>query len=59
VEKGEERFAVVLRDDGSVWFEVESFSRMASPLLVLVAPIARRFQRRFLRDACEAMRRAV
>jgi uncharacterized protein (UPF0548 family) len=43
-EVGEERFAVVRRADGTVWFEVGAFSKIVDPLGRLVKPYARSVQ---------------
>ena len=51
VEKGEEYFGVELRDDGSVWYRVEAFSRPNFWLIWLGYPIARLFQKRFVRHS--------
>ncbi len=53
---GHERLTLELRADGTVWFEVESFSRLQHPLTFLFAPFARRQQRAFARGCCEALR---
>lgn len=59
-ERGEERFAVEL-DEGSsrVRYDVLAFSRPAALLARLGAPVARHYQRRFAREGCAAMARAV
>jgi uncharacterized protein (UPF0548 family) len=56
---GEERFQVELRPDGSVWYEVWSFSRPRHWLMRLGYPLARRVQRRFGRASADRVRRAV
>lgn len=56
---GEERFLVEQRADGSVWFDILAFSRPARLRARVGYPVVRRFQRRFAREAKEAMRRAV
>lgn len=56
--RGEERFAVALDPaTGDVTFEIFSFSRPRSPLLLLAKPLLRRVQRRFCRQASAAMAR--
>lgn len=58
-ETGEERFTVeMLPEDGSVWYDINAFSR-PSGLARLGYPFARGLQRRFFRDSGEAMRRAT
>lgn len=59
IESGEEIFEVVLDADDRVHYRVFSFSRVASPWLRFGTPIARSYQRRFLRDSCAAMQKAV
>jgi uncharacterized protein (UPF0548 family) len=59
IESGEEVFEVVLDADDRVRYRVFSFSRVASPWLRFGTLIARIFQRRFLRDSCAAMQKAV
>ncbi len=59
VEQGEERFMVEMLPDGSVWFDLRAFSRPRHPLVRLAKPLARRLQRRFVKDAQRAMQRAV
>ena len=56
---GEERFAVELAADGTVWFELFSYSRPAHALTRLGWPLVRAVQRRFARDAGAAMAQAV
>jgi uncharacterized protein (UPF0548 family) len=53
---GEERFSVIIdRATQAVRFEIYSFSRPASLLMKLGAPVIRRMQRRFCREAVAAM----
>jgi uncharacterized protein (UPF0548 family) len=59
VECGEERFSVEWHADDSVWYDLRAFSRPRHWLLRLGYPIARRYQRRFVRDSQAAMREAV
>jgi uncharacterized protein (UPF0548 family) len=59
VEEGEERFSVELREDGTVWYDVRAFSRPRYWPVRLMNPLARRLQRRFVRDSQAAMRTAV
>lgn len=56
IERGEERFMVELLSDETVWFDTRAFSRPGHWLIRLGYPIARRFQRRFVRDSQAAMR---
>jgi uncharacterized protein (UPF0548 family) len=59
VEHGEERFSVELLPDGSVWYDLLAFSRPHYWAARLAKPLARRLQRRFVRDSLDQMRRAV
>ncbi|HEX2162677.1 MAG TPA: DUF1990 domain-containing protein [Thermoanaerobaculia bacterium] len=59
VERGEERFSVELRPDGGVWYDVLAFSRPRHPLARLGYPLARRLQRRFVRESQAALGAAV
>lgn len=59
VEEGEERFSVELHPDGSVWYDIRAFSRPRFWPVKLAKPLARRLQRRFVRDSQKAMREAV
>ena len=45
-------------EEDSVWFDLFALSR-PGPLAMLAAPVARRLQKRFARDAQAAMLRAV
>lgn len=58
-ERGEERFSVELLADGSVWYDVRAFSRPRFWPARLGYPLARRLQRRFVRESQAAMKRAV
>ena len=59
VEQGEEFFSVELRADDSVWYRVRAFSRPRFWPVRLAKPLARRLQRRFVRDSKVAMIAAV
>jgi uncharacterized protein (UPF0548 family) len=59
VECGEERFSVELHADGQVWYDLRAFSRPRYWAVRLASPIARRLQRRFVRDSTAAMQHAV
>ncbi len=58
-ECGEERFQVERAADGSVWYDIRSFSRPGFWATRLGYPLVRRLQRRFVRDSLAAMRREV
>jgi uncharacterized protein (UPF0548 family) len=57
VERGEERFTVELCEDNSVWYDIYAFSHPQHPLVKLGLPVARRLQRRFVRDSLALMKR--
>lgn len=58
--RGAEQFVVEYHpSDGSVWFEIRSYSCPKSWVWGLVRPLIRRSQRRFVADAAGAMRRAI
>ena len=59
VETGEECFSVSLREDGRVFYELRAFSRPKFILARLFRPLARRWQRKFVRDSQAAMLAAV
>jgi uncharacterized protein (UPF0548 family) len=51
VERGEERFSIVMEDDGKVWYRIDAFSLPAYWFIRLGYPLARRFQKRFVTDS--------
>lgn len=59
VEQGEEQFSVELLGDGTVWYDLRAFSRPRYWPVRLGKPLARRLQRRFVRDSQAALRAAV
>jgi len=59
VESGEERFLVEQLADGSVWYDLRSFSRPRLWCARLAYPWVRRLQRRFVRDSSRSMQAAV
>ena len=59
VECGEERFIIEQQADSSVFYDIFAFSRPRQMLVRMGVPIARRLQRRFVRDSIAAMTRAV
>ena len=59
VEQGEECFTVELHPDRSVWYDVRAFSRPRYWPVRWAKPLARRLQRRFVRDSQTCMREAV
>ena len=58
VECGEERFTIEQREDGSVWYDIYAFSHPQHPLVRLGFPVARKLQKRFVRDSLAVMARA-
>jgi uncharacterized protein (UPF0548 family) len=59
VECGEERFMIEQREDNSVWYDIYAFSHPQHPLVRLTFPIARRLQKRFVRESLAVMKAAV
>lgn len=59
VEQGEELFGIEWWADDTVWYRVEAFSRPRYWPVRLAAPLARRWQRKFVRDSKAAMVQAV
>jgi uncharacterized protein (UPF0548 family) len=55
VECGEERFTIEWHRDDSVWYDIHAFSRPHHPLVRLGFPIARRLQKRFVRESLGRM----
>jgi uncharacterized protein (UPF0548 family) len=59
VECGEERFTIEWRADDSVWYDIYAFSHPQHPLVRLGSAVARRLQKRFVRDSLAAMKTAA
>jgi len=59
VECGEERFTIEQREDGSVWYDIYAFSHPQHPFVKLGSPLARRLQKRFVRDSIAVMVQAT
>lgn len=59
VECGEERFTVALLESGEVVYELCAFSRPRYWMARLFNPLARRWQRKFVRESQQALRRHV
>jgi uncharacterized protein (UPF0548 family) len=55
VERGEERFTIEMSADGAVWYIIRAFSRPRMLAARIGYPIARRLQRKFVRDSKAAM----
>jgi len=55
VEQGEERFMVEMLEDGTVWYDLRAFSRPRFWPVKLMKPLARRLQKRFVRESLAAM----
>ena len=56
---GEERFNLELKEDGSVWYDICTFSKPGHPLAVLCYPIARLQQKQFAKDSIAVMKNAT
>jgi uncharacterized protein (UPF0548 family) len=59
VARGEERFQIVMTNDGEVRYEILAYSRPCHWLARIGYPLARLAQARFRRDSCAAMVAAV
>ncbi len=59
VEKGEEYFGVRIDADKRVWYEVRAFSKPAIWVTKLTYPLARVFQRKFVRGSKAGMKAEV
>jgi uncharacterized protein (UPF0548 family) len=59
VEKGEERFTVAWLADDRVVYELQAFSQPRYWMARLGKPLARHWQRRFVRDSQAAMQEAI
>lgn len=59
IERGEEIFQVELRDDGSVWYSIQAFSKPNRWYVWLGYPVARAYQRKFRRDSFREMERKM
>ena len=55
VEKGEELFSVEWLPDGSVWYVLRAFSKPRFWLARLCYPLARLYQRKFVKESQRAM----
>ncbi|KAG2437870.1 hypothetical protein HXX76_005487 [Chlamydomonas incerta] len=56
---GEESFSVEMRPDGSVWYDILTFSKPLHPLAVGFFPLTRFFQHKFGQESAAALARAV
>ena len=59
VERGEERFSIEMKEDGTVWYDLFAFSRPRYWPVRIAKPLARRLQRRFARESLRAMSAAT
>lgn len=60
VERGEERFTIEWHaDDDSVWYDILAFSRPHQLFVMLGYPLARRLQKRFVRESLLTMAAAT
>lgn len=55
-ECGEERFSVEWLADDTVWYDLKAFSKPRHWLPTLFKPVARAFQRRFVRESLQKMK---
>lgn len=59
VEQGEELFSVEWLPDGSVWYVLRAYSKPRFWLAKLGYPLARLYQRKFVRESQRAMKREI
>jgi uncharacterized protein (UPF0548 family) len=59
VECGEERFIIEWREDSSVWYDIYAFSHPQHPMVRLWFLLARKLQRRFVRESLAVVKAAV
>ena len=59
VECGEERFTIEQREDDSVWYDIYAFSHPQHPLVKLGFPIARKLQKRFVKESLARIARVA
>lgn len=59
VEKGEEIFLVEMEPDGSVWYRIQAFSQPNFILTKIFKPVARFYQRKFVKGSKAGMVEAV
>lgn len=59
IERGEEIFQVELRDDGSVWYSIQAFSKPNRWYVWLGYPVARAYQRKFRKDSFREMEKKM
>ncbi len=57
--RGEERFQIEWREDDTVWYDIQSFSRPNHWLVYLGYPLARGLQKKFRTDSIRAMINAM
>jgi uncharacterized protein (UPF0548 family) len=58
-ETGEERFCIEWLADGTVWYTIKAFSRPRHWLAKIGKPLARAYQRRFVRQSLRKMRQEI
>lgn len=58
VEKGEEIFFIEMEPDGSVWYRVQAFSQPNFILTKIFKPVARMYQRKFVKGSKAGMVKA-
>ena len=57
---GEEKFSVEWKkSDDSVWYEISTISKPATPIAILAAPLLRFYQQKFVDESVNAMRKLI
>ncbi|KXZ48377.1 hypothetical protein GPECTOR_28g784 [Gonium pectorale] len=56
---GEEGFGVEMQQDGSVWYDITTFSKPVHPLAIAFFPLTRYFQTRFTSESARLVQTAV
>ena len=59
VECGEERFMIERLENNSVWYDIYAFSHPEHPLVRLGFPIARKLQKRFVKQSLARIARVA
>jgi uncharacterized protein (UPF0548 family) len=59
VESGEELFQVIMAENGQVFYEIQAFSRPRFWMVRLAYPLARYFQRQFVKDSLKNMKKVT
>ncbi len=59
VECGEELFQVIMEENGHVFYEIQAFSRPRFWMVRMVYPLARYYQRQFVKDSLKNMKKVT